>query len=149
MARLDNTPNVRAEAANSLSLFGRVSASHLVQIFFRDDHWLVCRSILAALVDMECFEEVLEVANLGLQREDASVQEASIDALGSLARSPLADVAIAKLLTLQQAESEYIRVRLAYALKHFEHPEAKQVLSQLRQDTDYRVVGAAMEDLIS
>ena len=32
--RFDNTPNVRAEAANSLSLFGRVSASHLVETFF-------------------------------------------------------------------------------------------------------------------
>src|SRR5689334_16104368 len=32
--KLDNTPNVRAEASNSLSLFGRVSVSHLVQAFF-------------------------------------------------------------------------------------------------------------------
>lgn len=149
MMKLDNTPNVRAEAANSLSLFGRVSASHLVQTFFRDDHWLVCRSILAALVEMECFEEILEVCSLGLERDDASVQESSVDALGSLARSPQAEVALAKLLTLKDADSEYIRVRLAYALKHFEQPEAKAMLSQLRQDADYRVVGAAMEDLIS
>ena len=59
--KFDNTPNLRAEAANSLSLFGEVSASHLVQTFFRDDHWLVRRSTLAALVEMNCSEEVLEV----------------------------------------------------------------------------------------
>lgn len=32
--KFDNTPNVRAEAANSLSLFGRCAASHLVLTFF-------------------------------------------------------------------------------------------------------------------
>jgi HEAT repeat protein len=44
MIRFDNTPNVRAEAANSLSLFGKVSAANLVQTFFQDDHWLVRRA---------------------------------------------------------------------------------------------------------
>jgi HEAT repeat protein len=51
--KLDNTPNVRAEAANSLSLFGRVAASHLVQTFFIDNHWLVRRSILPALAELD------------------------------------------------------------------------------------------------
>jgi HEAT repeat protein len=149
IARFDNTPNVRAEAANSLSLFGKISASHLVQTFFRDDHWLVRRSILAALVEMECFEAVLEVCGLGLEGDDAAVQEASIDALGALAGSRQAETALSQLLTLKNSESDYIRVRVAYALKQFDAPKAKEALSQLRQDADYRVVGAAMEDLIS
>jgi HEAT repeat protein len=147
--RFDNTPNVRAEAANSLSLFGRVSASHLVQTFFRDDHWLVRRSILAALVEMECPEEVLEVCGLGLEGDDAAVQEASVDGLGALAASRQFKAALAKLLDLKNSEAEYIRVRVAYALKHFNATEAKAALAQLRQDSDHRVVGAAMEDLIS
>jgi HEAT repeat protein len=147
--KLDNTPNVRAEAANSLSLFGRVSASHLVQTFFQDDHWLVRRSILAALVELECPEEVLEVCGLGLEGDDAAVQEASVDALGALASSRHSGAALSQLLTLKNSEAEYIRVRVAYALKHFDAPEAKEMLAQLRQDTDHRVVGAAMEDLIS
>lgn len=147
--RFDNTPNVRAEAANSLSLFGRVSASNLVQTFFRDDHWLVRRSILATLVEMECPEEVLEVCGLGLEGDDATVQEAAIDGLGSLANSRQAEAALSHLLVLANSEAEYIRVRVAYALKHFKTPEAKAALAKLRQDTDHRVVGAAMEDLIS
>jgi HEAT repeats len=149
MMRSDNTPNVRAEAANSLSLFDKVSAPHLVQAFFRDDHWLVRRSILAALVEMDCPEEVLEVCEIGLDGEDAAVQEAAIDALGALSDSRQAEVALARLLELKTSEFDYIRVRVAYALKHFAAPAAKEALSQLRQDADHRVVGAAMEDLLS
>jgi HEAT repeat protein len=146
--RLDNTPNVRAEAANSLSLFGRVSASHLVQTFFRDDHWLVRRSILAALVELDCPEEVFEVCTLGLTADDAPVQEACVDALGALVNSRQSQAALSQLLILKNSEAEYIRVRVAYALKHFPQAEAREALADLRQDRDHRVVGAAMEDLI-
>jgi HEAT repeat protein len=146
--RFDNTPNVRAEAANSLSLFGTVSASHLVQTFFQDEHWLVRRSILPALVEMDCPKEVLEVCELGLAGEDIAVQEASVDALGALHASRLNGVALEKLLTLSSGAPEYIRVRVAHALKHFDLPAAKAALVQLRQDADHRVVGAAMEGLI-
>lgn len=146
--KFDNTPNVRAEAANSLSLFGRVSASHLVEAFFRDDHWLLRRSILAALVELECPEEVLEVCSLGLAGEDAAVQEASIDAIGALVNTRQESAALAQLLDLKNSGAEYLRVRVAYALKHFDQPEAKKALIELRQDPDHRVVGAAMENLL-
>jgi HEAT repeat protein len=146
--RFDNTPNVRAEAANSLSLFGPVSAAHLVQTFFQDEHWLVRRSILPALIEMDCPEAVLEVCELGLTGEDIAVQEASVDALGALHASRLQGMALEKLLTLSNATPEYIRVRVAHALKHFDLPAAKAALVQLRQDADHRVVGAAMEGLI-
>lgn len=146
--KLDNTPNVRAEAANSLSLFGRVSASHLVETFFRDDHWLVRRSILAALVEMQCPEAVLEVCAQALEGDDAAVQSEAIDALGALAESRQSEAALAQLLTLKDSASERLRIRVAYALKHFDAPEAKAALVQLRQDPDHRVVGAAMENLL-
>ena len=144
----DNTPDVRAEAANSLSLFGRVSASHLVQAFLRDDHWLVRRSILAALVELECPGEVLEVCGVGLKGSDAAVQEAAVDGLGALATSRQSEAALSQLLMLKNSRAEYIRVRVAYALKHFSAPDAKSALAQLRQDADHRVIGAAMENLI-
>jgi HEAT repeat protein len=149
MIRFDNTPNVRAEAANSLSLFGKVSAANLVQTFFQDDHWLVRRSILSALVDMDCPEEVLEVCELGLTVEDRAVQEASVDALGALHDSRQQHVVLERLLALSQTAPEYIRVRVAHALKHFDLPAAKAALVELRQDEDHRVVGAAMEGLLS
>jgi len=146
--RYDNTPNVRAEAANSISLFDRVSASHLVQAFRQYDHWLVRRSILSALVEMQCHAEVWEICCVGLLSEDAAVQEACIDGLGSLSQSAQADLALAKLLELKNSEFEYIRVRVAYALMNFDHPEAKVAIANLRSDRDYRVVGAAMENLL-
>ncbi|MBH8577196.1 HEAT repeat domain-containing protein [Nostocaceae cyanobacterium CENA369] len=146
--KFDNTPNVRAEAANSLSLFGRLSVSHLVQTFIMDEHWLLRRTILATLVELECPEELLEVCLQGLEGEDASVREATVDALGSLAGSRQHQSALSQLLILKNSESERIRVQVAYALKHFDDPDAKEALAQLRQDTNHRVVGAAMEDLL-
>jgi HEAT repeat protein len=116
--RFDNTPNVRAEAANSLSLFGRISASHLVEAFFKDDHWLVRRSILAALVEMECSEELLEVCVQALEEDDA-VQEAAVNALGFLAGSRQDAPALAQLLNLRHSEFESICIQVALALKHF------------------------------
>jgi HEAT repeat protein len=147
--RFDNTPNVRAEAANSLSLFDRVAAAHLVEAFFRDDHWLLRRSILAALVEMDCSEEVLEVCQIGLESDDAAVQEACVDGLGALSSSRQSEPALLQLLSLKDSELEYVRVRVAYALMQFDRPEAKTALSQLRQDSAHRVIGAAMEDLLS
>lgn len=146
--RFDNTPNVRAEAANSLSLFGRISVSHLVQTFFTDDHWLVRCSILAALVEMDCPEEVLEVCSLGLASDDTAIQEASVVALGTLTGSRQSQSALALLLTLKDSELDYIRVKVAYALRHFDVSEAREALAHLRQDTNHHVVGAAMENLL-
>jgi HEAT repeat protein len=146
--KLDNTPNVRAEAANSLSLFGRCAASHLVLTFIQDDHWLVRRSILGALVDMECHNELFEVCVEALAGEDMTTQEAAVDALGALAGSSQEAAALARLLALASSEYEGIRQHTASALKHFDVPEAKQVLSQLRQDSHHRVVGAALENLL-
>ena len=148
MMRFDNTPNVRAEAANSLSLFDRVSTSHLVQAFVIDDHWLVRRSILAALVEMDCPEELLEVCHQGLNGDDTTVQEASVGALASLAHSRQAEAALSQLLMLKDSEVDRIRLQTAYALKQFDRPAAKTALAQLRHDHNHQVVGAAMEELL-
>ncbi|MCJ8282714.1 MAG: HEAT repeat domain-containing protein [Rivularia sp. ALOHA_DT_140] len=150
--KLDNTPNVRAEAANSLSLFGRISVSHLVLAFYKDDHWLVRRSILGALVEMNfemnCPEAVLDVCMEALKGEDASVAESAVDALGTLANSTKRDVALSQLLALVNHQSEHMRLRVAYALEKFDEPQAKQALAQLRTDDNHQVVGAALEDLL-
>ena len=148
MIKFDNTPNVRAEAANSLSLFGKVAASHLVLAFCQDDHWLVRRSILPALVELECPTELLEVCIEALAGEDAGVQETAVNALATLAQTSQQDAALSKLLELVNSDSEQIRLHVARALKHFDSPQAKAALSQLRQDPDHQVVAAALEDLL-
>jgi HEAT repeat protein len=146
--KFDDTPNVRAEAANSLSLFGRVAVSHLVLAFYQDDHWLVRRSILAAIAEMDCPEELFDICVQGLKDEDFTVQESSVDGLGLLADSRQHAVTLSQILTLVNDESWRMRVRVSYALKRFDEPEAKTALNQLRQDEDHRVVGAALEDLL-
>ena len=146
--KFDNTPNVRAEAANSLSLFGRCAASHLVLTFVQDDHWLVRRSILAALVDMECESELFEVCMEALAGEDMTTQEAAVDALGTLAGTNQEQAALSQLLMLANSEYEGMRQHVASALQHFDDPQAKEILSQLRQDSNHRVVAAALENLL-
>lgn len=146
--KFDNTPNVRPEAANSLSLFGRCAASHLVLTFFQDDHWLVRRSILAVLVDMECESELFEVCMEALAGEDMTTQEAAVDALGTLAGTNQEQAALSQLLMLANSESERMRQHVASALQHFDAPQAKEISSQLRQDSNHRVVATALENLL-
>jgi HEAT repeat protein len=149
IARHDDTPNVRAEAANSLSLFGLVSAAHLTNIFLQDDHWLVRRSILAALCDLAAAGEIWEVAREAIGNlDDLSTREAAIRALGALAQTGQETIAIELLSELHQADDWRVRQQVAYALKNFDRQAAKDLLTQLRQDSDHRVVAAALEDLL-
>lgn len=148
MMKLDNTPNVRAEAANSLSLFGSIAIAHLVRAFIQDDHWLVRRSILGALAEMDCPREFLEVCEQGLTDEDETVQGSAIDGLGLLAHSPQSDSALHLILELVNHESWRIRVHVAHALRHFEQTAAKDALPALQADTDHRVVRAALEGIL-
>ncbi|BAU62703.1 heat domain-containing protein [Stanieria sp. NIES-3757] len=149
MMKLDRDPNVRAEAANSLSLFGTVSVPHLVLMFEQDDHWLVRRSILPALAELECLEELLEICICGLHGEDQTVREACIDCLVRLANTSKQEEALAQLLALVTDERWRTRMRVARALAKFNTPQAQEALNRLRQDEDHRVVGAVLESLIS
>jgi HEAT repeat protein len=148
MMKLDRDPNVRAEAANSLSLFGTVSVPHLVLMFEQDDHWLVRRSILAALAEFDCLEELLEICICGLHGEDQTVREACIDCLARFANTPKQEEALAQLLALVTDEWWRTRMRVARALGKFNTTQAQEALNQLRQDEDHRVVGAVLESLI-
>jgi HEAT repeat protein len=148
LMRLDRDPNVRAEAANSLSLFGQVAASHLVKAFQQDEHWLLRRSILAALIDMEYPEALFHVCICGLVGEEPTVKEAAIDGLSFLAGSHRQTDSLQQLLTLADSDGWRIRWRVARALGRFDDPRAMGALNRLRQDEDHRVVGAALESLI-
>ncbi len=148
MIKFDRDPNVRAEAANSLSFFGVVSAPHLTLMFDRDDHWLVRRSILAALAELQCLEELFEVCLTGIEGEDQSVKESSINCLSMLAGTSKQDSAIAKLLTLMNHDSWRIRLQVAKSLGKFDTEQAQKALEQMKDDRDHRVVGAVLESLV-
>ncbi|MBC6473341.1 MAG: HEAT repeat domain-containing protein [Hormoscilla sp. GM102CHS1] len=150
LMKCDRDPNVRAEAANSLSMFGKIAASHLVLAFHQDDHWLVRRSIMAALCEMPCPEELLDVCVCGLAGEDLTVREAAIDGFGVLASGNKQAEALQQVLPLVSStvpeKSEWrIRARVARALRKFDHPQAKSAISYMMKDEDHRVVAAALE----
>lgn len=148
LMKFDDTPSVRAEASNSLSLFGRSSLSHLVTAFIQDDHWLLRRSILAALTDMDSPIELLEVCLEGLAGDDRPVQEACIDAMGSLYNSPQKSTVMETLIELSTSGDWGKRRQVALALRHFDHPRASSTLQKLRQDPDHRVIAASLEELL-
>ena len=149
MMKLDNTPNVRAEAANSLSLFGDLAIAHLVSTFMQDDHWLVRRSILGALAEMDCPSDFLDVCKAGLKDEDETVQASAIDGLGFLAQSDKqADSALTFILPLTSHQSWRVRTHVAHALRQFSTASAQTALRSLQKDSDHRVARAALEGLV-
>lgn len=148
MMKFDRDPNVRAEAANSLSFFGAVAAPHLALMFERDDHWLVRRSILAALAELKCLEELFEVCLIGIAEEDQSVKESSINCLSIFAGTSKQDLAIEKLLALMNDDWWRTRFQVAKSLGKFESQKAQQALEIMKEDQDYRVVGAVLESLL-
>jgi HEAT repeat protein len=147
ITKFDDTPNVRAEAANSLSLFGKVAISPLVSTFCQDDHWLVRRSILAALEELDCPAELIEICTEALSGEDLTTQEAAIDTLSTLAHSSHHQAVLNQLLDLAQSDSTVIRARVALALQKFDDPQAQATIISLRQDASHHVVAASLEDL--
>jgi HEAT repeat protein len=148
MMKFDRDPNVRAEAANSLSFYGTVAASHLALMFERDDHWLVRRSIIAALVELNCLEELFEVCLSGITGDEQTVKEVAIDCLTCFVDTPKEDAALVQLLALTKDDSWRSRLRVAIALGKFNHSQARTALNQLRDDRDHRVVAAALESLV-
>lgn len=148
MLKLDRDTNVRAEASNSLSLFGEISVPHLLQAFHQDDNWLVRLSILAVFMDFKCSDELFDVCVCGIAGENYAVKEACLSGLGELAGTFKENEALNQLLTMVNDSSWDIRVRVATALNKFSHPQAQEALSQLKQDEDYRVVAAVLEKTI-
>ncbi len=120
LMKLDNTPNVRAEAANSLSLFGKASASHLLLAVHTDDHWLVSASILAALIELEAWDELYEACQVIINRDDPILRETAIGSLAPLAKSHKREEALHLLHQYQDDPSPRLRARVQEALKYFQ-----------------------------
>lgn len=148
MLKFDKDTNVRAEVANSISLFGEVSIPHLLQAFHQDDGWLLRLTILAVFQDFQCVDELFDVCVCGIAGEDEAVREGCVNALGELAGTFKENEALNQLLTFINNPSWRIRVKVAKALGRFSLPQAEEALNQLRQDEDYRVVAAVLEKAI-
>lgn len=140
--------NVKAEIANSLGLYGNRSVDCLAKLFRANDNWLVRRSILAIMPEMECPEQLFEVAIIALEDKDETISQAGISTLALLADTAQSQKALEAILPTQQDKRWRSRLALAHALKHFSQPAAKDALLQLRQDDHHKVVAAALEPLL-
>jgi len=148
MLPMESDHNVQAEIANSLGLYGNRAVGRLMQLFHENTNWLVRRSILAILPEMECPQELLEIALVALQDPDETIAQAGISTLGMLADTEQAQAALTALLPMVEADSWRSRMYLAYALKLFDAKAAKDALIRLRQDSHHKVVAAALENLL-
>ncbi|MDV3352621.1 HEAT repeat domain-containing protein [Leptolyngbyaceae cyanobacterium CCMR0082] len=150
LAMIDNDPdaNVRAEASNSLAMYGDASIPHLVKTFHGNSNWLIRRSILAAMIDLNSPTNMLDICLAAIIDSDLTVINAGIDHLSTLANTHQAEAALAAILPLKTAENWYTRMHVAYALKRFDAPAAKEALIELRQDQQHKVVAAALEGLV-
>jgi HEAT repeats len=121
---------------------------HLVKAFYQNENWLVRRSILACLTELESDRELFEVCVEALKDEDLTVQETAIDAMKTLKGSEQHQNVLKQLLKQVTSDSWRIRIRVAHALRLFSEPEAQQALEALKQDSDHRVVAATLESMV-
>ncbi len=148
--------NVQAEIANSLGLYGAIAADPLVTLFNKNYNWLVRRSILAIMPEMDIPKKLMGVALEALKDADETIVQAGISTLGLLAHTSEAEQALVALLPFTADQNWRSRRSAAYALKLFRAAgidsawaqQAQTALAQLRQDPQHQVVAAALEDLL-
>lgn len=148
MLESETDSNVQSEIANSLGLYGSVATERLVKLYEENDHWLVKRSILAIMPEMESPQSLLKIALQALKNDDQTISQAGISTLGLLAGTAQAQTALEALLPWVESDSWRSRLALANALKRFNDQAAKDALAQLRQDDNHKVVAAALEELL-
>lgn len=148
MMQSDGDPNVRSEAANSLSYYGSKAIPHLRKMYEQDSHWLVRRSIIAAIADLNAPQELLEICAIGLSGDDQPVMESCIGCLGMFSATEQQESALNLLLPLVEDESWRIRLQVAKSLGKYNHPNAIAALNKLKTDQNHRVVAAVLESLL-
>ena len=119
----DEDSNVRAEAANALASYGVERAwPFLQQAFAADDAWLVRCSILSVLAEQPEIDLnwLLELASMAITDPDGTVRVSGAEILGRL-----------------------VRDGAGQPVGH----QARLMLQPLQQDSDHRVVAAALNGL--
>jgi HEAT repeat protein len=141
----DGDPNVIGEAANAIVDFGDRAIPLLVDLFSRNDNWLVRQSIIPLLIDTTHYAELLTIAEIAIADQTQSVKEVGILALGHLLNSPEQARALSLLLELCKDLFWRNRWRATIALQDLQNPATKLAIIKLQQDEHFRVVSAALE----
>jgi HEAT repeat protein len=144
----DADSNIRAEAAGALAKFGSVAVPHLVHHFYQDQHWLSQMTVVLALPDLNCPKEFLEVACIASNSTEGAVRSTAIEQLPMLLATPYEEAALQELLNHVTDEDWNVRRNVALALRLFDDDRSRAALMTLRQDTQYQVVAATLENLL-
>jgi len=144
----DADANVRSEAASALALYGDRALPQLIKMFERDQHWLVRRSILAALGEADAPASLYQLCVAAARDRDLTVREATALMLVRFAGTQYQTAALDHLLTLAKAEEAMVRAAAARSLRHYDLHQAREALSRLHDDEDHRVVAAVLEGLV-
>jgi HEAT repeat protein len=146
--RSEREANVRSEAANSLSRYGKQALPYLMKAAETDDHWLVQLSILPVVAELNCPEELYMLCTMALEHVDPVVQGVGLEHLGYLEGSVRHGDALETLLIWAESENWMLRRQAALTLQQFKGIYAQKAMLRLRQDEDYRVVAATLESLM-
>jgi HEAT repeat protein len=139
-------PSILAEAADAIFEFGEDRAIPLLQqLFDRSTNWLVRQTIVSVLLETDRSDVLLAVATTAIADATPTVREIGIVGLGKVLQSPLQPAALALLAELATDADWRIRWRTAIALQGCTAPLARQLITKLQQDQDFRVVAAALK----
>ena len=141
-------PNIRSEAANSLSRYGIKSLPFLMEAAAADDHWLLQMSILPIVAEFNRPDELYSLCNGALEHGDSTVQCVGLEHLGYLSNTELHDDALETILIWAESEDWQIRKQAAFTIRRFEGIFAQKAILRLRDDEDYRVVAATLEGIL-
>ncbi len=145
MLKTELDTNVRAEVASALIKYGKAAIPHVVPAFYQYPDWLMRMSIMLALADMDSPQELFQLCLAAFVDPNTTVRETGVQCLAFLVGTPMEEDALLHLLAFAESDNWQVRRQTAIALRQFVDPRAAEVLLQLRQDQDYRVVGAVLD----
>jgi HEAT repeat protein len=146
--KTDQDASVRAEAANSLAMYGDAAVPHVVEAFRQNPEWVVRLSILSVVAEMNAPQELFPICEMGLVDPEPVVQESAIAQLRWFVNTPQHAAALDLLLGLAQSSQWQKRGLVVLSLSQYSDAAAQATLAQLRQDPDHRVVAATLEALL-
>ena len=144
MMQFDRDPNVRAEAANSLSMFGTEAISHWVEAFVAMT--IGSSAAVSWLRFMKC-SVLMQYLKFVRSLLAANIYQFRKQQLTDLVcwQIPRSKKGLEQLLPLVSSDNWGIRLRVARALSKFDNPQARAAVSYLAKDPDHRVAGATLE----
>jgi HEAT repeats len=144
----DRDANVRSEAANSISKYGKQALPYLMKAAEVDDHWLLQLSVLSVVSEFDCPDDLYTLCTRALEHIDPVMQCLGLEHLGYLQGSQRHEDALETLLIWAESENWLLRKQVALTLPQFKGMFSENALWRLRQDKDYRVVAATLEGLL-